>query len=385
MNRPGDTSLGKTTIDRAAAAASTYDTRLDDCVLSCNDDKRLPANTYAMVTSCTVLAMFFEEMPVDERVFYVDVPSDRVQPVIDLVHGKMHIGQLCDVPAITDILDVMDYLGCTTKWRKLVHRLWTLLRNEPPDRAGPVLMQHAQLLLPEFGIGYIHKLRLVYPNWQDFQRIFDHIVVTARLANVLLEALSRFFPVGLLVATICRHAPVTHRTDIAQQLLSFHRLGTMLHPEETTWMITHLPFIPVLDCVRDAFSEVNRPIGSKLPASMITYPHKHMASFYIVTEGLTRRTTLQFASNTASFSFDPDNGNGVTSTVNVDMNKLGDTASISTTVYVRSTTYTTEGDAHDTWHDIDLDHDATWTITNDVPLGVWTKIDVFWLHDPRIC
>ena len=393
----GTTSLGTTSLGTSTCLGKStlverpdfvYDPRLDDCVLSCSDGVRVPANTYAMVTSCSVLAMFFDDMPPGERVFYVDVPSNRVRPFVDLVHNKRQVAEYAHVQDIADTLDLMDYLGCTAKWRKLVHKLWSLLRAESPEVTGPVLMEHAQYLLPEFGSGYLHKLRLVYPHWSDFSRVFDHLVITSRLAVVLVETLARFFPIGVLVDAISRYAADTHRTEIVQHLLSIRRLGAMFHPDEFTWTVRRLPYMPILDCVRDAFSVVNRPLGSKIRSSMLTYPTRNTCSFFFMLEDVTKRTTVSFSGNVATVMVDPG---AETLFVGVNMDKLGETASIALTAYVRLTVFdeveTPHGRALDVWQDVEVDEHGMWSARFErVPLGgPWAKLDVFWLHDPRIC
>jgi len=384
MNPPRRTALGKSTLDATCSSSGQYDVRLNDCVLSCNDDQNVAANTYAMVSSCSVLAMFWEDMSHEgERVFYVDIPSTRLRPVVGLIHGHLAVHRLDNVDDVASILDAMDYLGCTYKWKRLVQRLWILLRNEPPDRAGPMLLEHAQLLLPEFGDGYLHKLRLVYPDWTRYVCLFDHIVITPRLAVTLVEGLTRFFPAGLLIRTIVDRAPESHRSEIATHMLSIRRLGSMLHPDELTWAISRFPYMPILDCVRETFSMVNRPSGFKIPASMITFAAQNMASFFFVLESVTRRVSVNFGGTAACFTFDPVDG---TVSGRVNMDKLGDTAAVAPEVYVRITTFIDDDHgAHDWWHQTDVDDDGWWSVERSIAFGQWTKVDVFWLHDPRIC
>jgi len=393
------TCLGKSTIgitqkpQERDGLVSSYDKRLDDCVLSCNDRVRIPANTFAMVTTCSVLAMFFDEMPDrGERTFYVDAPSALVQTLVDIIHAKRHVNELEDVTHIADLLHLMDYLGCTYKWRKIVQRLWAVLRTQPLDAAGPVLMEHAQLLLPEFRSGYLHKLRLMYPHWSDFSKVFDHMVITGRLAVVLIETLTRFFPVCVLVDAIRQHAPESHRNDIVHVVLSIRRLGAMFHPDELAWTMRRLPCMPIVDCVRDAFTVVNRPCGSKIPSSMLTYPTRNMASFFFVLDDVSsrKRTTVSFPEKVANFVIDPSNGSVA---IGVNMDKLGsETASVALTAYVRATVFDDvvcpAGRAIDQWKDVEIDENGMWSVRfDDVILNGpdWLKIDVFWLHDPRIC
>jgi len=399
------TELGISTRDEQPKAVVTpFLDRLYDCDVKCSDGTILRANTFALVSSCSVLAMFFEDMSDDDtKTFYVDVPSETMRTVIGLVHGSLPSNQLKSAEQVASILHTMNYLGCTTKWRKLTHRLWTLVRSECPAVAGPVLLVNAPLLLPEFGAGFLLKLRIVFPNWRDFSKLFNHITVTPGVAVMVVDQTAQFFPVGLLVHALIGHTPDQHKRLVAERIFSIRRVGNMFHPEEFNWTLDQIPnsLIPLLECARDAHAVVNRPVPlSKIKSSMVTYPVKNTASFFFAFDcPCTKRTCVAFQNNVASFVFERreraptstrEESTPISLDIKIDMDKLGnEVASIAPMVYMRCTTSNHDATTvDDQWTNVTVDQMGSVLTSYDLHVSnddlAWVKVDMYWMMDPRI-
>jgi hypothetical protein len=416
------THLGTSPLQGASSLRMRYHPELDDCRISCSDGS-VVANTFAMVQASPVLSDLFDDMSdASERVFEIpNVTCATMQRVVDLVQRKIGATDLDDMVEIREVLVAMDFLGCSTRWKKLVDRLWTLVRACPPEISKAKMLENASLLIPEHPDAFFHKFRLMCPNWQEYRTLFDAISMTPTLASVVMTQLMPFFPMPLLIHAIVTNTPRDHVYTVISGIFKIPRIGSYFHPDELMLAFdvvlrsaSHDIDTSIIRAVLDSAHGVNVPTPvPRARGSMVTFHTKNTTSFsFVFDRPITRPTTVTFPSNTATFTFEPPptgqtGQTGTTTTTgtmetSLKLHKFGETGMAVDCAFVRTTVYPRDpelDDGHasklvawsrvrDTWTTVeDVDHDADGEIEHtarlDVTDAVAVRVDVFWVHDPR--
>lgn len=386
---------------------------LSDCVLRCNDGD-VRANTYALVQSCDVISNMFEDMgetdaPGDDRVFVIDRFSSRTMKfVVDLIQKSIEPSDVKSIEDARDILVAMDFLCCTTRWKRMVDRLWTLIRASPACDTKRLLLENAGFIVPEHPAAFFTKYRRMCPGWQEYKALFEAVPMTPETAILFVTQLMTYFPMPMIVHAIVSNTPKRQISNVTTGIFHIQRIGRYFHPDELLVAMDTIHLAAstnvdtaIMDCVVDSHRGVNvqTPVH-KIKGTMVTLKTKNMANFaFTVERSLTRLTTVSFSSNSAVFSFDPDTG---LIEMRVRMHKLGDTGRAVDTVYVRTTSYPKSEElemghmssridwdgVRDTWSTVlNIDHTADGEIVNteriDAGDVAMVRVDLFWLHDPR--
>ena len=435
------THLGTSPIQGSISLRMRHHPELDDCHISCMDGTVM-ANTFAMVQASPVLSDLFDDMSdASERVFEIsNVTCATMQRVVDLVQRKIGVSDLDDLTEIRDVLMAMDFLGCSTRWKKLVDRLWTLVRACPADMAKTKMLENASLIIPEHPDAFFHRFRLMCPNWQAYRTLFESISMTPTLASVVMTQLMPFFPVPLLIHAIVTNTPRDYVYTVISGIFKIPRIGSYFHPDELMLAFdvilesaSHDIDTSIIRAVLDSTHGVNPPLPvPRARGSMVTFHTKNTTSFsFVFDRPITRSTTVTFPSNTASFTFDPPPPRPTTTSTpetpslrtpmtvpptppvppaetmgtletKLKLHKFGETGMAVDCAFVRTTVYPRDpelDDGHvskqvawdrvwDTWKTVeDVDHDADGEIEHterlDVTDAVAVRVDVFWVHDPR--
>jgi hypothetical protein len=333
------------------------------------------------------------------------VDRETMQTIVDLIQRKRNTHDLTDIGEIRRVLLAMDYLGCTARWRKLVDRMWSLIRSSPSEVSKQHLFENASLIMPEHPTAFIYKVKLSCPGWHEFRQVFDHVVMTPAVATTLVVSLMTYFPMPLLVREILMNTPRPHIPKTWTSIFQIPRIGTYFHPDElliTFDMIARCAPSEIdtsmVRAVLDSRTGVNYPIPKvRVRASLVTFVTKNLASFFVrIVHPIRRATQITFPQNTGSLTVDT---NGIEALFR--MHRLGDTGSAAESAYIRLTTFPTGEGGDDEEVDFDAVRDE-WTVhrvidhENDGELALSlgadvdrlraARIDVYWLHDPRsIC
>jgi len=404
--------LGISPPDRDHENAPDY-AQLHDCTLVSKEGVGVKANTFVMVQACNLLSSFFEDMGDDatDRVFHVpNVDYETLVLLVGLLHGTKHVKSMVSVDEIRRVLLAMDYLGCRTKFSKLVSRMWCLLRLLPnTGKTFDLLCENATLIMPEYSVCLLNKAKAIYPEWHRFEKIFDTLDMSPKLAVHCMNTLAVSFPPLLIVRGIINSSPPRHLHEILRSILTIPRIGLQFHPEEFMLLLkssvesvhdTHDPYTSLARACLDSYLGVNVPLCvSKVTGSFIFFQHKARCSFLITLKRpLTKKARVQFQHGTATFDVDGGQGSVHTS---IQLHRFHETAESVDEAYIRVVPmYARDLDSpdldfdsmKDTWHVVsDIDHANRGSITHRIDLPKATfpllrhlRYDVFWLHDPRI-
>ncbi len=421
--------LGTSPIQGTYPQRTRHHPELNDCRLVCQDGT-VYANTYAMVQASTVLSDLFDEMPDTDteetgddtaaetgmRVFFVKhICKATMEHVVGLIQRTLCPTDLKEISDLRAVLVAMDYLGCSTRWKKLVDRLWILIRSCPVDESKMHMIENASLIIPEYPDAFFHKFRLMCPNWIEYKKLFDEISMTPMLAVVVMTQLMTFFPMPVLIHAIVTNTPRKHVYNVISGIFKIPRIGSYFHPDELMLAFdvvlqsaTHDIDTSIIRAVLESTQGVNTPTPTpRIGASMVTFHTKNMASFsFVLDRPLHRTKTVAFSSNTASFTFDPQSSMVETK---LKLHKFGETGAAVDCVYIRTTVYprdTELDDGHmskqvawdkvyDRWTTVRfVDHEQDGDVTCREPLTTSAtadhghivhaaRIDVYWVHDPR--
>jgi hypothetical protein len=366
-----------------------------------------------MVQACSLLSAMFEDMQEDEsRVFHLpNVDHETLVLLVALLHNTRSVRSVTGVVEIRNVLLAMDYLGCRSKWSKLVARLWQLIRLLPnTEGTFHVMCENASLIMPEYSVPFLNKAKTIHPEWSRFREILGEMDMTPQLAVHCVTTLIAVFPPLLIARGIIESSPPTHLHQILAAVITMPRIGVHFHPEE--WMLllescidsahTHAksdPFTALARACVDSYKGVNVPLCvSKITGSFIFFQHKARCSFLLTLKRpLAKKARVQFQNGTATFDIDGERG---TVHATLQLHRFHDNAESVDDAYIRLVPmYVAElgGHAldydgmHDTWHTVDIDHRTKGTISHCTELPLTTfpllkhlRFDVFWLHDPRV-
>ena len=391
-----------------------YHDKLHDCTLVSAQGTEVKASTFVMVQACSVLASMFEDMTEEDgRVFHLpNVDHDTLSLLVSILHNQKTVGSISDVTEIRRVLLAMDYLGCRPKFKKLVTRLWQLLRLLPNTmETFGLLCENATLVMPEFSIAFLNKAKIICPEWHRFRVLFDDMDMTPQLAVLCMNTLLSTFPALLIVFGIVSASPPNHVHQILATVLSMPRIGLQFHPEEFMEVLESCaetvpplkrndPYTLLARACLDSYRGVNTPLCvSKISATFIFFQHKAKCSFLItLKKPITKKIKVQFQHGTATFDVDGEAG---TVAANIQLHRFHENAESVDDAYVRTVPmYVREIGSHeldfedmrDSWHTVEnIDHANRGTLSHTVelprdtfPLLKHLRYDVFWLHDPRI-
>lgn len=383
--------------------------QLHDCVLVSKEGENVPANTFVMVQACSLLSSLFEDMDeTSDRVFSIpNVDTSTLATLAALLHGRKHVKSMTNIAEIRRVLVAMDYLGCRSKFSRLVSRLWSLLRLLPntPDTFD-LLCENATLVMPEYCVAFLGKAKSIHPEWHRFQKLLDEVDMNPKLAVHCMEVLCVTFPPLMIVNGIINSSPPNHLHQILTSIINMPRIGLQFHPEEFTLFLKALVKSSKSDdqstslakaCL-DSYTGVNSPsCTSKVTGSLIFFQHKSRCSFLITLKRpLSKKAKVQFQHGTASFDLDGERGTVQSS---IQLHRFNENAESANDAYIRTVPiYASElgsseidSDMKDTWHSTDIDHTNKGSIAHRVDLPAATfpllrhiRYDIFWLHDPRI-
>ena len=210
---------------------------LSDCVIRCNDGD-VRANTYALVQSCDVISNMFEDMgetdaPDDDRVFVIDRFSSRTMKfVVDLIQKSIQPSDVKSIEDARDVLVAMDFLCCTTRWKRMVDRLWTLVRASPACDTKRLLLDNAGFIVPEHPAAFFTKYRRMCPGWHEYKALFEAVPMTPETAILFVTQLMTYFPMPMIIHAIVSNTPKRQISNVVTGIFHIQRIGRYFHPEE---------------------------------------------------------------------------------------------------------------------------------------------------------
>jgi hypothetical protein len=390
--------------------------QLNDCTLVCDSGAIIPANTFIMVQACSTLSNMFEDLEEGTsqgRVFHIHgVEKHTLQVLVDLLHHKMSVSGIQSIDEIRHVIHAMDYLGCRYKFKKLVQRLWQLLRLMPNTvETFGNLCENAPLVMPEYSTAFLTKAKSIAPEWHRFRDLIEQMDMTPQLAVLCMNTLMNTFPPVCIIFGIIDASPPSHVQQIVTAVLSIHNIGLHFHPEEFMLILEHCvtpghgshekkgdPYMNLAKACLDSFKGVNTPMCiSKLSGTFIYFQHKTRCSFFVtIKKPVNRKARVQFQHKTATFEIDAAN-HTLESTIH--LHKFQEHAESVNEVYVRYVPFYSRElgcskieCGNDIWYTVtDIDHMNRGRVRHVInipqdtfPLLKYVRYDIFWLHDPRV-